>query len=149
MNVTVYSDGSFYPNKNYRGGYAYALVSDVTKVTNSGEIPASFGFNNHHFCEMFALAAGILHATRIPGCTSIVALTDSKTCIKFFYAYPPQCKDNLMGLSQKCIRDVQSLGIKLTVRFVKGHQDSQQKGARMNNLVDILAKKSITNDKRI
>lgn len=143
MKATVYSDGSFKKGVKRRGGYAYTLITDIHKTVESGEIPASAQYNTHHYCEMFALVAGIHHATRIPGVKSIVALTDSKTCIRFFYSYPPKCQDRLMVLSQLAISETRNLGIRLTVRFVKGHQNSTSKNAKMNNLVDKLAKKSI------
>lgn len=142
MHVTVYTDAGFNHQKN-EGSYAYSLVCDVFRVSKSGRIPKHLGFKTNHYCEMLALGGGILAASRIPGVTSISAHTDSLTCVKFFYSKPPNCSDNLIGIANRILSDMRILGIKLTVKHVKGHQTNNSSGARMNNHVDQLARKSL------
>lgn len=148
MHVTVYTDASYLPKKK-EGSYAYSLVSDVWRKEKSGKIPMHLAYKSIHFCEMFALAAGVLAASKIPGVKSISVKTDSLTCVKFFYGKPPHCKDNLIGIAMKLIKDMELLGIKLIVSHVKGHQRNTNKQAIMNNSVHKLAKKSLLHDQRI
>lgn len=148
MHVTVYTDASYLPKKK-EGSYAYSLVCDVWKKEKSGRIPVRLFYKSIHFCEMFAIAAGVMEAMKIPGVKSISVKTDSITCVKFFYAKPPHCKDNLIGIAMKLIRETELIGIKLRVMHVRAHQHNGTKQAIMNNKVDKMAKKSLLHDKRI
>jgi ribonuclease HI len=142
MNVTIYSDASFDP-KTKKGSWAFSLVCDRYRFAQHGKIPNNRIYSSIHYCEMYALCKGVTKALQVEGVHTITARTDSDTVIRFFYGFPPSCRDNLLSLSQSLIKEVKAKNVRLTIGHVKSHQKENTKEAYMNNSVDRLAKNAL------
>lgn len=144
MWVTIYTDASWFPELK-EGGWGYWTKSNKGRITNHGKLPDWVTCSNS--AEIAAILIGVIEAfeTWPNEITGILICTDSQVAMQYLKYRPDGIKTlkraDWLEIRKLLYELLDSHGVLIKIRHVKGHQRARTTEAWLNNKVDEFTRK--------